>query len=300
MRIAYICVDPGVPVFGRKGSSVHVQEVIRALGQRGVSIALFALRFDGPLPDGMEHVDLHPLLAIGKGEAAAREAAALALNDPLQQALAAAGPFDFVYERYSLWSYGGMAFAQANAIPGLLEVNAPLIEEQAAHRSLVNRDGAEEVARRAFGAATALLAVSTDVGAYLEAFPEAASRVHVAPNGVNPDRFPLDLLPAQPREAGTFTIGFVGTLKAWHGLPVLIDAFTQLHERDASVRLLIVGDGPCREELTATLAERHLLHAAHFTGAVDLGTIPAWLRVMDVAVALPCAAKVSEVNCVWR
>ena len=30
MRIAYVCADRGVPVFGRKGCSIHVQEMIRA------------------------------------------------------------------------------------------------------------------------------------------------------------------------------------------------------------------------------------------------------------------------------
>ena len=31
IRVAYVCADPGVPVFGRKGCSIHVQEVLRAL-----------------------------------------------------------------------------------------------------------------------------------------------------------------------------------------------------------------------------------------------------------------------------
>lgn len=31
MRVSYVCLDPGVPVFGAKGASVHVQEVVRAL-----------------------------------------------------------------------------------------------------------------------------------------------------------------------------------------------------------------------------------------------------------------------------
>ena len=31
MRVAYVCADPGVPVFGRKGCSIHVQEVLREL-----------------------------------------------------------------------------------------------------------------------------------------------------------------------------------------------------------------------------------------------------------------------------
>ena len=25
MRVSYVCLDPGVPVFGAKGASVHVQ-----------------------------------------------------------------------------------------------------------------------------------------------------------------------------------------------------------------------------------------------------------------------------------
>ena len=31
MRLAYVCADPGVPVFGAKGASVHVQGVLGAL-----------------------------------------------------------------------------------------------------------------------------------------------------------------------------------------------------------------------------------------------------------------------------
>jgi hypothetical protein len=50
MRVAYICADPGVPVFGRKGGSVHVQEVIRALSRQGLQVDLFATRLDGDPP----------------------------------------------------------------------------------------------------------------------------------------------------------------------------------------------------------------------------------------------------------
>lgn len=42
MRVAYICADPGVPVFGLKGCSIHVQEMLRALSHHGAQIDLFA------------------------------------------------------------------------------------------------------------------------------------------------------------------------------------------------------------------------------------------------------------------
>ena len=285
MRLAYVCADPGVPVFGRKGCSVHVQEVLRALHGHGARVELFAVRFDGDPPPGLETVGIHRLPAGPKGERPARERATLAANRDLLQALERAGPFDVVYERYALWSYAGMEYARARGVPGLLEVNAPLIEEQAEHRGLVDRAGAERVAERVFAAAAALLTVSEEVAAYLERYPAALGRLHVVPNGVNPDRFVPGLRPSRPGRPGTFTVGFLGSLKAWHGLPVLVEAFARLQDGASGSRLLVVGDGPERARLEADLAARGLAQAAQLTGAVDPGEVPGLLASMDVAVA---------------
>ena len=61
MRIAYICADPGVPVFGSKGCSVHVQEGIRALKGQGARVDLFAARPGGKPSSDLEHVPVHCL-----------------------------------------------------------------------------------------------------------------------------------------------------------------------------------------------------------------------------------------------
>lgn len=165
MRIAYVCADPGVPVFGRKGCSIHVQEVVRALRARGATVELFATRFDGDAPRDMDARLIHKLPDLPGDGLAAREQAALAANRETTAALARECPFDMIYERYSLWSYAGMEYARATGVPGSLEVNAPLVEEQATHRGLVDRAGAERVAERVFNAATSLLAVSEEVAA---------------------------------------------------------------------------------------------------------------------------------------
>jgi glycosyltransferase involved in cell wall biosynthesis len=230
-------------------------------------------------------VTVHQLPAIPKGEQAVREQAALSANLDLRLALEREAPFDLVYERYSLWSFTAMEYARSVGIPGLLEVNAPLIEEQEKHRGLSDRASAERVAERVFSAATALIAVSEEIKTYLEGYPRVGQRVHVIPNGVNPDRFRSNIKPSSPASAGTFTVGFVGTLKPWHGLPVLVEAFDRLHQQRSDTRLLIVGDGPERENLVADLSARGLLDAAHFTGAVAPSEIPGLLASMTVAVA---------------
>ena len=285
MRIAYVCADPGVPVFGRKGCSIHVQEVIRAFRGHGAEVELFATRVDGPPPSDLKTIRLHQLPAIPKSETASRERAALEANHDLAAVLEREGPFDLVYERYSLWSFAGMEYARAQGVPGVLEVNAPLIEEQAEHRGLVHRADAGQVAERVFKAATALIAVSEEMACYLKRYPNMQGRVHVIPNGVNPARFPDDLKPSLPGSPGMFTVGFVGTLRPWHGLPILVEAFTMLHQQDTNTRLLIVGDGTEREDLMTELSRRNLLKAVYLTGAVAPEEVPGLLASMDMAVA---------------
>ena len=178
-----------------------------------------------------------------------------------------------------------MEFARDCGVPGVMEVNAPLIEEQAQYRVLVDRAAAEQTANRAFSAATALLAVSDEVAAWLECFPAARGKIHVVPNGVRPERFPDKLTPTQPAPEAVLTVGFVGTLKAWHGLSVLVEAFGILHAHLPQTRLLIVGDGPEREKTVADLRARDLSDAVLFTGAVAPEEVPGLLASMDVAVA---------------
>ena len=287
MRIAYICADPGIPVFGSKGASIHVQEVIRAMRRQGAQVQLFAMRLGGtPLQD-LADLPVHALPEAPRGDAASRELAAMASADTIAAALDAAGPFDCIYERYSLWSCAGMRYAETKGIPGILEVNAPLIEEQSRHRELVHRREAEEIAAKAFAAARAIVAVSPGVAAYLDSYPQTKGRVHVLANGIDPARFPAELFAkrSQAPVPETFTIGFLGTLKPWHGLELLVEVFIAMQRQDPALRLLLVGDSPERAAIEERLAQVQATGSATLTGAVAPQDVPAWLRQMDVGVA---------------
>lgn len=61
MRVAYICADPGIPVFGTKGASVHVQEVVKAMLSRGLDVTLFAQRLGGDVPEALKNVPIRKL-----------------------------------------------------------------------------------------------------------------------------------------------------------------------------------------------------------------------------------------------
>jgi len=284
MRIAYVCADPGVPVFGSKGCSVHVQAVAGALRAARVELQLFAVRQGGHPPPSLAGLPLRSLPCFDAAESAAREQAAFAANGALRAALEACGPFDAVYERYSLWSFAGMEYARDKGVAGLLEVNAPLVEEQAEHRELVNRELAEAVAERAFAAASRLIAVSEPLALWAKRRMGARGRVEVVPNAIDPARFPPDVDPTLPAE-GVFTVGFLGSLKPWHGLSILADAFARLHDDVSASRLLVVGDGAERCAFEDELVRHGVRHRTELTGAVGPHEVPGLLASMDAAVA---------------
>ncbi len=284
IRIAYVSADQGVPVFGTNGSSAHVRAVLRAFLGRGVSLELFAARFDGPRPADLEQVRVHALPHASRQLAQAeRERLAIAANDQLRRQLDAAGPFDLVYERQSLWSAAGMEQARDWGVPGLLEVNAPLLEETARYRTLIDRAAAERQRRRSFAAAAALLAVSPGVARHLAGFAEATGRVHVVPNAVDPARFSPRCALRPPGEP--VCIGFLGSLRPWHGVDGLIDAMGLLLRQGLDVRLLVVGKGPERERLEARAGAQGIAGSIEWTGAVPEAAVPGELARMDIAVA---------------
>ncbi len=285
MRIAYVCTDPGVPVFGTKGASIHVQEVVHALCEAGHDVTLFARRIDGPTPARMPGVRVVALSPCAGSTSQQREQLLIAANRPTREAVELTGPFDAIYERHALWSDAPMELARAWGIPGVLEVNAPLIQEQAAFRSLHDVRGATAAARRSFADATAVLAVSHGVADYVRALEPLSGCIEVVPNGVDPDRFHPEVPASAPGVQGSCTIGFVGTLKPWHGVDLLVDAFALLPQGAVPTRLLIVGDGPQGPMLRERSRALGIADRVVFTGAVDSDRMPGLINSMDIAIA---------------
>lgn len=177
-----------------------------------------------------------------------------------------------------------MEFAQEQGIPAVLEVNAPLLEESASQRTLLDRAAAEEVTMRAFRAASAIVVVSKQLARIIERHPSAHGKVHVIPNAVTIERF-ANAKPSIPKGEEDFVVGFVGALKPSQGLTVLLDAFELLADALPSARLLIVGDGPEREHLQREIAGRELADSARLVASVPPHELPNVLASMDAAVA---------------
>jgi len=110
----------------------------------------------------------------------------------------------------------------------------------------------------------------------------APDRVTSVPTGIDTVRFqPGDRLAAR-QALGLATdsrwIGIVATLRSWKGHLYLIDALARLGRDD--VRLLIVGDGPYREVISARIREVGLSNRVTLAG--EQRNPELWLRALDL------------------
>lgn len=268
MHIAYVCLDPGIPVFGTKGASVHIQEVVREYRRRGHDVTVYATRRGSDVPDDLAELRIVDVPITTRDEEErerAQQAASASVSDMVR-----AGGYDLVYERYSLFS---TVIAECG-VPGILEVNAPLIDEQRTHRVLVDEQAADAALQEQVQAALATICVSDPVRDWVIARTEG-TRVFTVPNGVNVHR-----ITPQPESPGAPVVTFVGTLKPWHGVDVLLRARAQAHK---DWQLRIIGDGPMRVELD-DLA-RSLGIDVDFRGAVAPDAIPQHMAGTAIGVA---------------
>ncbi|NIA69678.1 glycosyltransferase family 4 protein [Pelagibius litoralis] len=293
MRLVYVNADNGIPVFGNKGASVHIQEMARALTSLDCELRILTAR-KGSAPTGglaelveaVEGPDRVSTLT-GRDE---KERLYVETAHQIETRLIALHkfwPFDLIYERYSLWSSAGVRAARRLGITCIIEVNAPLVEEQAAYRKLALDEIARGIEAEVFAKADALMVVSRPLADYVHGRGAAPQRVHVTGNAVDGTRFHPGVVPADvpdiPKDA--FVLGFSGSLKRWHGVDVLMTAFRNLKSRMPEAHLLIVGDGPKHGWIEGFAQGADLMDSVTMTGWQPHAALPGLIARMDVATA---------------
>lgn len=311
MRILYISADYGIPILGNKGGSVHVREMAKVFHQLGHEVFTITPRMDGDESNhfcgnlieiqipGYEREILQKLKDNGRGDrmeqALFKEIRSILSNrlifDQIQ-ALKRAHTIDLVYERFSLWNYSGVEAAKSIGVPHVLEVNAPLSIEQEKYRMLHLKSLANGIEDVLFEKTDAIIAVSKGVKEYIKRRGIRASKIKVIPNSVDPDLFcPVtDRIEQSLKEklnipAGRCVIGFLGSLKKWHGVEVMIDAMRQLLSLALDVHLLVVGDGPLRSWIEDAMRKERLHTRITMAGEIPYSDVPDYIRVMDIPIA---------------
>jgi len=312
MKIAYLVTDPGIPVLGNKGASVHVRSITSALFSLGHDVRIFASNLDGEnfldkhisctvvgdrnkarrrwkwvkktvagQNEGEDHPEtqISEIIKMDIAGRAAEETISILRKDPV----------DLIIERLSPFGGAGMLVAEKMGIKRIVEMNAPLTEEFRLWRRLELDSVSSHIESAALLSANGIIAVSPELKNILLDLSIASEKIMVVPNGFDADLFfPAPKDHALSTELGIkseFVVGFAGSLKKWHGVDVLLKAFAQLSAEAVDMILLVIGEGPEYKELHALAAELQILDRVIFTGRIPHRSVPAYIRLMDTAVA---------------
>jgi glycosyltransferase involved in cell wall biosynthesis len=268
------------------GATSHLNGVVNALADKGARVQLISndqiaglqeakipLRLVRVKPAGATRTvfDLYNSVRF------AAEATRMLLDDPP----------DFIYERYSRFSWAGVQSSRDTGRPLFLEYNGSEVW-MGQHWG---RGGLLELLklceRLNLEAATRIFVVSEIERRNLLEAGVAESKIVVNQNGVDPEEFKPGVggaIELEQFEIGKDEIlfGFLSTFGPWHGVLTLAEAIT-LMPPDLPARFLLIGDGSLRPAVEQILQQAGA--RAIFTGMVPHERVPALLDACDILVS---------------
>ncbi len=199
---------------------------------------------------------------------------------------------DIIYDRYITFNASSIIAGKHFKIPTIIEVNAPLAFERQNEldENLYLARVAHYLERWICANAHKTIVVSTPLKEYLKSVGVPADKIVVIPNGVNLNTFKshkkdIDLLHKLGIDQKKVVFGFVGILRPWHGLDLLIDAFAEISRVENGSHLLIIGDGPIRTDLEDRIKALNLEGSVTITGRIEHNCITEYINVIDIAVS---------------
>lgn len=272
MKILYAATDQKLDSY--HGGTIHVLSVARELSRQGHRVLVLYQQPEGgaatvQLPEEIEYRTIpprHRFLLWSAGNA-------------IDETLENFEP-DVVMERYYNFAGEVVLRAAAYGIPAVLEVNSPMMEYRGSLKSIVDLLLLNTLKRRRKKIAQAASLIIAPIPEIVP--PAFREKVREMEWGADTDLFDPALLP--DKEILRLEKGFdpeaillvhFGSLRAWHGFDLLMDAFRLLEDLSkAPIQLVVIGPSP------GVKPEKNV----HFAGSVPHEDLPAWLKMSDIAV----------------
>lgn len=190
---------------------------------------------------------------------------------------------DCIYERYNLYWPSGIWAKKIFGLPLLLEINAPLFDERRKYGGLRLLRFAKAVENYTWRSADVVLPVTEVLAGTVEASGVDRDRIHVIHNGINIKRFAnvpsRDDAKKQLGLDGRFVLGFAGFVREWHRLERVLEVLVD----DPQLHLVLVGDGPAREDIEREAVRLGVADQLTITGIVMRDSIAERLACFDIA-----------------
>lgn len=285
-RIVYLRTTPG-PGTQPGGAASHINGFINAAERLGASVSLISNDEIAGL-DPAKAIKIIRPQSVGSSRAAFDVRNNLLFTERATVEIAKEQP-DFIYQRYSRFSWAGVDASLKSGLPLFLEYNGSEVWVGRYWDRVGMLDLLERYERLNLAAAARIFVVSDVERQNLERAGVAADKIVVNPNGVDTDMFKPGIGGGETRtalgvSADETLAGFVGSFGPWHGVEVLTDAIKRIPAA-SQIRFLLVGSGSLLGQVKESLESEEQDGRVIFAGSVEHHEVPVLLDACDILVS---------------
>lgn len=197
---------------------------------------------------------------------------------------------DVIYDRYISYNYSAIKASKKLGIPCVLEVNSPYATQRLKWEKIWFPKLIQTFETKITNDADLVIAVSSSLKEHLIKKGTNSEKIYVMPNGTDPDKFnerviDTDLQKKYGILQDDIVIGFVGVLRKWHNIEMLLEVFRELTRSENNLKLLFVGDGEERGFYQEYADSLQISDKIIFTGRVPHETVPDYISIFDIAIS---------------
>lgn len=297
MKILFLSAHPYLSPDHPTGYGTHIREVISGFRAAGYHVETLIAGQNIPVSENANKPKHHPFLRFPGfrwGKESLKDFLLyerdLSWGKRVKAMISNFKP-DFIYERASHFSLGGVLAAKSSGVPHFLEINAPLTEEKKKFFGTSLFDvAAGNREKKMLTSTTGIITVSTALTDYfIHEHSIPPQNFLSLPNAVDEDKFnvSMETIEKVKNDLGwkdCVVIGFAGSIFPWHGVERLIHAFHEVFQKHKSARLLIAGGGESLSDLISLAADLQLKDYIKFTGNIPPEKMQETIAAMDIAV----------------
>jgi len=197
--------------------------------------------------------------------------------------------YDFIYERYSLFTFATVLICKIIGKPVILEINDSVIVPRV--RPCFFLKTARFLEKFIFKHAHSLVIISTNFKNLIEEAYGPINSYVISPNAVELRQFMPTNASRELRESLNISeqsavCGYIGAFHKWHGIEWFIKDYIARFKQntDLGITLVMVGDGPLYSEMKALIEDEGLSEKIILTGRVQHKYISDYISLFDFCI----------------
>lgn len=199
-----------------------------------------------------------------------------------------ANNIEFIYERYSLFTFAGLIYAKLTKKPFIIEVNDSAIVHRV--RPLKLTFLAKLIEKFVFENATGIVFISSEFQKVAtKAYKNIASSI-VCPNAANIEHFKHDLVSYEDAKqklnisSEKVVLGYTGAFVHWHGIDWFVEEIIGKLRDHPNLVLLLIGDGVAYDSILDLVKQHDISDQVILTGRIAHTELSVYMSAMDFGI----------------